>query len=311
MGLLTAAALVEFLLLRVVNRATGHLPGGLQAVASGLVFAGTGAYNLAYLSAAVLLGILGWLLRGQDRILSSLLIAWVASLFAAQALGSTLVASKVGAVSVAGVLLVYFLFRSLRTRIVRVPSALGRFAPSVGRAFPILIVAVFLSALFLHAGDALSASGLGVPARVEVFAAAEVLGIAAAFLAPLYIGGPVRRASLVTAALAVGVLAVPLAVRPDIVPLISFWSLGFQMSLPMPLYVGAASCLAYALAQAYQDRRGTGYLVHGLLLALLAGRMLADLYLVQLALVGVLFLTISKPFPEAAPHPSAAIPAAA
>lgn len=300
MLVLLVAGAVEFVLLRIVNRVAGHLPGGAQALVGGnLVLAGTAAYNLAYLAGALALAICAWLLWRRDAVLALLLAAWVPALAAAQILDASSAPGIVFADLVAVAVLVLLATRSLRAPVVppatlaspRLRRALGYGA----RAFPLAVAATFLSALYLHVGDALAPAGLGWPARVEVFAVAEAWGVAAALLAPLAVGLRRDWATIATASAAALVVGVWAVVRPAILPLVAFWSLGFQMTLPWPLYIAGVAAMAYALGTAFRARRETGLLFAGLLLVVLAGRMLADLYLVQMAVVGFLFLTTPRP----------------
>ena len=283
---LVLAAGAEFLLLRVLNRMADRVPGLRGPGATGLLYAGTAALNLAFLLGivAVLMG--AFLLWERERRIAGLAVAWVAALLLA-ASGSAL--ASLAATSLLAVLLAILVARSLR----RLPLRDWRraLAPAL---FLGLMVAAVLAALYWRGGDAAAALGFGPPARTSVFALGEVFAVAAALAAAFAFRGPWTKWNVLLPAATGLACGAFVALRPDLAPLIAFLSVGFQMSLPAPIYVLAAAAFAYAVVNL---KRAGRYRFLGFLLLALGGRMLTDSYGMVLVGAAVLFLTLDEELP--------------
>ncbi|HKZ90248.1 MAG TPA: hypothetical protein VJ300_08340 [Thermoplasmata archaeon] len=299
--LLVVAVLVEFLLLRVLNRVTGQFPAwAREQVSVDLVLLGTLAYNFAYILGALLLAAAGHrLLRDSDP-LGYALVLWIPVLVAAHLLGSSWAGAVVAADLYAAALLAFFLVRALRAwaRSVRAtvpgkwPAWVFAFGPP---GFIALVFAAYASSLYLRTGDALAALGPSLPGRADVYRIGEGFALAGAIVAPLAVRARPRARALLVPGLAVGLLAIASVARPDLLPLIGFWSLGFQIVLPMGLYLVGLGAFLLAVLGAKGSRQP--YLFQGLLLVFLGGRLLADFYFVQLAVVALLFLSMGERLP--------------
>ena len=281
---LVAATAAEFLLLRVLNRAADRV----RDLAGAFVVGGTLAMNLALLTAFVLLLAVAAYLWVKDRIVSVLLVAQALSAIVALVSGGVLATALASGLLAAAVLVV------LGARAVRgcTPSPGTRWRWALGPApLLLLVLGAFLAGLYLHLGDAAGTVGLGPPGRVEVFALGEALAVGAALAAAVAFRAKPDAWNVGVPTAVVLVALAPTLLRPDLAPLIAFWSLGFQMSLPLPLYFAALWALVFAIVNA--ARHGVSpAAAYGLVLVALAGRMLNDLYSVEIAVAGVLFLSL-------------------
>jgi hypothetical protein len=304
---LVVAVAAEFVILRIVNRVTGLFPAWVrEGLAVDLVLLGTFAYNVAFAISAVLLAFVGAILVRRSDLLGYAILLWLPLLFVAQSLGPLEPAVIVAADLYAASILAWLVLRSTReTWSERAPVGPTRreaISVTLRFAFPVLVLAAYLGALYLRAGDALATRGLDLPGRPDAYRAAEGFALAAALVAPAWAVTKVIPRRLVLPGLAVGVLAAVTLRRPDLLPLIGFWSLGFQIVLPFGVYLVALGTFVYALVEARASRRA--YLVYGLLLVFLGGRLLADYYFLELALVAVAFLSLERGLPTEAPAES-------
>ncbi|MGQ0797617.1 MAG: hypothetical protein ACT4OI_07135 [Methanobacteriota archaeon] len=303
---LVLAVAAEFLILRILNRMTGSFPAwAREQVAVDLVLVGTVAYNLGYLLSILVLAAVGdVLLRRSDR-LGYAIVLWIPVLVAVHLLGASAPPIVVAADLFAAVLMAWLVLRDVRRQRTRpwaaaTPRRHAVVAVHLARvAFPVLVLAAYAASLYLRAGDALATLGANGPARAEVYRIGETFAVAAAFVAPTLAGRRVAWRDLVVPIAAVGTLAALSAARPDILPLIGYWSLGFQVVLPFPVYLVAVGAFLYALVAA----KGSGrvHVANGLLVLFLAGRLLADFYFIELALVALVLLTLGDALPSAAP----------
>lgn len=298
---LLASVGAEFVLLRILNRMADRFPPGVRGqIAEDLVFAGTVAYNLAFLFAVVLVAVVAHTLWDRHRAVALLLFLWIVVLVVVPVAGPgvapVLAASGLFAAAIMVALVVrgVALHDAIETANRRSPG-LRSIALRIRRpVFLVLVLGTYLAALYLRAGDALATIGAGPPARPQVYGAAEVLPLAAAFAAVSVFAGRPTLKTVAAATVTVLVVSVPAVLRPDILPLIAFWSVGFQLHLPLPLYLAGLWCYVFALVHAAERDRGSGYALAGLLLVALGGRLLADYYAIQLAIVALLFLTLDR-----------------
>lgn len=305
---LALAATTEFLLLRVVSRMSGSLssPAG-RAVAGDLVLVGAVAYNMALLlSLAVLVLAAHALVRRSPRT-SSVLVLGVAGVLAALLLGPIVPAAALVGDLAAVAALAWLLASRLRELATLRAGASREILLRV--LFPTLVLGTFLAAFYLHAGGILATLGLGPPGRTDVYRVGEVLAVTAAFAAPWTLSSARDRGPLLVGLASGGASLAVLVLRPEIAALASFWSVGFRLDLPALVYAGAAGSYAAALAGAVRVRRVQPYVLAGLVLVALAGRMLTDFYFVALALAGFAFLTVGEGLP--APTPGRRSPAPA
>jgi len=316
---LVVLAIVEFVLLRVVNRMSGAFPAWMRGeVSSDLVLAGSFAYNGAYLLSLVLIVLVAILVWARDAPFATLLLMWAPAVLLAQAFASGSVAVVALAGLVGAAVLVATVVRALRDSPAAFPGpGPARRVPFLGsrlafRAFLVLVLGTFLAGLYLHVGDAFANLGGSPPARTEVYAAGEILGVLAAVVASLAFWRPPNRWNLGLAASGVLIVAAPAIARPELLPLIGYWSVGFRVDLFFPLYLIAAGAFLFAVANVWRSGPRSRYLLYGLVLILLAGRQLPDFYAVQLAVSGLLFLGITHELPTGAPaRPSRGDPAGA
>lgn len=306
--LLVVLVAAEFLLLRVLNRLSGALPEGLRGTAgSGFAFLGTAAYDAAFLLSVLLVALVARILMRSAVHLAALAFTWVAALAAVSLLGPASPGTIVLADLVAVGLLVLVAVRGLRAGI-----GLGAGAPLrlFGRAvdprvtfrfFLGAVLAADLASFYLRIGDALANLGWSPPGRTEAFVAGEALALLAAYFAALAFVRRPRRWNVFLPAVAVLLLAGYARARPDLLPLVAFWSLGFRMDLFFPLYLGAVAAFMFAVVNAWRGLGASRYGLWGLLLLGLNGRLLADLYSVQIAVVSLLFLALGSELDAIAP----------
>jgi len=302
--LVVGLATVEFLLLRLLNRVSGTFPVWMRGeAAQDIVLAGTFAYNGAFLLSAFLVLAVGWRLAPKEPAIAGPLLAWVPALLAAQVLGR----SDPAAILLAGLVALACLLAPIGRHLARRPgrwrvrSPSGHVFVGSGLAFSLFLLAAagtFLAAMYFQLGNVLANLAVGPPGRPEVYAAGEGLGLTTAVLAAAAFPGRPNRWNVGIPAVAGILVGAWFLVRPELPPLVAYWSIGFQVSLPVPLYLAALVALLYALANAWSMSMRPRTLGYGLLLLALAGRQLADLYLVQLAIVSLMFLAM----PEAVPH---------
>lgn len=301
--LLVLAVAAEFLVLRILNRMTGSFPAwAREQVAVDLVLVGTVAYNFAYLLSILVLAAVGHLLLRRSEPLGYAVVLWIPVLVAAHLLGASSPSVVVAADLFAGSLMAWLVMRGVRReRTTSSSPATPRPQPlgtvRVARvAFPVLVLAAYLASLYLRAGDALATLGADAPARAEAYRIGETFALAAALVAPALVVRRVAWRDLVLPGAVVGVLVTVSVARPDLIPLIGYWSLGFQVVLPFPVYLVAVGTFLYALGVA----RGFGrvHLANGLLVLFLAGRLLADFYFIELALVALVLLTLGDALPS-------------
>ena len=225
-GGLVTAVVAEFLLLRVVNRMADRVPGLRGDAGLGVLFAGTAAMNLALLLGMGFLAAVAVILWERSRVLAALALAAAVTLGLAQLSGAAILVLL--AVVAVAVLLATVggqaVLRALREGRKGLPQA----------AFLALTLGTFLAAAYLRAGDHAAALGGGPPARTGLYGAGEVLAVLTAIAAAVAFRAPVSRWNLLIPAGTVAVAAVAFSLRPELVPLIAFWSVGFQMSLPIP-----------------------------------------------------------------------------
>ncbi len=316
--ILLLAVAAEFLLLRGINRMTGQVPSwAREEIAQGLVFLGTVSYNLGYVASIATLVVVGYILFQREDRLTPMILVWIAALIVGQFLGPAIPAAIVAAGLLAAILMATLAVRV----ILRVLRAQGSASVGAGGlhparrvffpAFLVLLVGTYFTGLYLHLGDALAAMGLGPPARPDVYRTGEALALATAFLAPSVAWVRPNRKNVILPATALLVFAAATAARPDLVPLIGFWSLGFQLFLPLELYFAALAVYLYAFASAATSMDRFGYRFHGLFLIFLGGRFVPDFYFIGLALIGVVFIAMGKELSrptsqiEMGPQPSA------
>ena len=298
---LVLAATTEFLLLRVVSRMSGSLssPAG-RAVAGDLVLLGTVAYNAALLLSLAVLVLAARALVPLSPRTSAVLALASAGVIAALLVGPMVPVAVLVGDAAAVAALVWLMATHLRDIAPRRARAAMREAiPRI--LFPSLVVGTFLAAFYLHTGDLLATFGLGPPARTDVYRLGEALAVSAALTAPWVVPLARTRAAL-SVGLAVGAAALAvLFLRPEIAALAAFWSVGFRLDLPAVVYAAAAGSYGATLFGAARMRGTLPYLLAGLALVALAGRMLIDFYFVALALAGFTFLTIGGRLPAPAP----------
>ncbi len=297
--IVVASAVLEFLLLRVLNRMSDRYPDWMRgALSDGVFFGGIVAFNLAFIASILVVLAIASLMWERGRGLSLLLLMWIPMLLGAQILGS----GATGMIVLSGVLVSLILFTAITRRVrlswgERGPSAQssearGKWLHLAMPVFLAFLLATYLTAFYLHTGDAMANLGIDPPSRAVVYAAGEATALGAALLAPLaFWRRPEMKVVLLPTAAALAFAAFALS-RPDILPLITFWSMGFQLHLSLPLYVVAIWCYVFAAANLTKGVGWGSYILPGLLLIALGGRMLNDFYLIQMALVGVLALTL-------------------
>lgn len=306
-GVLLVAVVVEFVLLRVVNRATGHLSTSVRDLIEGLALAGFAAYYVVLFLSMLLMLLAAWIRWRHDPRLSVLLVAWTIIAIGALIAGPTL-ATFVLLASLTFATTAFLVLRRVRSPLSAdetSPASPWRHLLRFGSwSFPVLLLSTYASVLILQLSRlAPLPSGLEEPG-IAAYGLGEVFAIGAALVAPFYVAVRPRRGALVFA-IGVGVLAsLVLLYRPDILALAAFWSVGLQMYLAVPVYAVAAAALAYALASSFRNPK-TGYLFHGLLLVALAGRMLNDAYAVQLAMVAALLVLMPRDFSMVLHRPGA------
>ena len=307
---LLIAALVEFVLLRVVNRATGHLSPSFRELMGGLALAGITAYYVVLSLSALLILIAAWNRWRADFRLSVLLVAWTLITFGALIAGPSLMAFLLPASLAFGVMVV-LVVRRLRSPLasddVSRSASWARLLAFGSRAYPVMLLATYSMVFVLYWGRLAPSSIGGQDVGIAAYGVGEIFAISAAVLAPFYVPDRPRRNPFVLAVAAGGLVSLLWLGRPDILALVAFWSVGFQMYLAAPFYVAAAAALVYALAASFRNPK-TGYLFHGLFLVALAGRMLNDVYTIHLALVGVLLLLTPRDYPMALPRSVARAP---
>lgn len=312
---LVALAIAEFVLLRLVNRMSGAFPAWAHGeLSADLALAGVFAYNAAYLLSIVFVVLVALHTWSRSLPYATLLLISGAAVLGAQAFGS----GSVGVVAVAGLLgaavLVATVVRAMRDApdaaprpAMRIPLLGSRHAMRILLA---LVLGTFLAGLYLHLGDAFANLGVSPPARAEVYVAGEVLGILAAIVAAVVFWRAPDRWNVGLAAAGVLLLALPAILRPEILPLIAYWSFGFRMDLVFPLYLAATGAILFALANAWRSGGPSRYLGYGLLLVVLAGRQIPDFYSVQLAVSGLILLGLAHELPTGEPaHSSRGEPA--
>lgn len=311
--LLTFSVLVEFVILRGVNRMTHLFPGWMKGTFTTVIlFTGNWAYDLAFIASALVGLFVAYLLFPREKVLALLIFIWFIALMGARFIwpeyGSLVLARSL----MAALLIIFLMLRKIHRLILArngggegEATLTGRYSKWRGKGvypFFLLVLLAFLSSIYLHAGNSLSNLGWSLPRRAGVYGLGEVFAVAAAYLTPLAFWVGPRARDLVPPTLAAVVLSLFFFFRPDILPLMTMWSLGFQLYLPLPVYLGAIWCFVFALVLLFRDRLHGRYLIPGLLLVGLAGRMLNDLYLLQMALAGALFLTLAPDLAAASPE---------
>jgi len=298
---LVVSLVAEFVLLRILNRISDRFPSWMKGeIASDMVFIGSVAYNFAYFASIFIMIIVARNLWTKERVTSCLMIVWVPALLLAQILWP----SFPSAVLVTG-------FLAVAIFLVLVARGVANYEPTpfddtsrtirwlLGSKFAfvsflVLALGTYLAALYLHLGDALNNFGWGPPNRAEVYGGGEILALTAAYMTifAFWRKPDLRNLSISTAAVAL--LLIPFLLRPDILSLVAFWSLGFQLLPFYPLYLAAVWSYVFALVNVASRGLEENYLLHGLLLIALVGRMLSDFYSIQLAIVGLLFVSLSQ-----------------
>ena len=308
---LVALVAVEFLLLRVVNRMSGAFPPWMRGdVTSDLVLVGTFAYNGAYLLGLLLIGLVAVLLLWRDLALSLLLLVLVPAVFAAQAFGGGSPAVVALAGILAGAAMIAVVLRIVRHPGPEPRSPADRRLPFLGSrsAFVLFVLAALgtgIVAIYAHAGDALANVGVSPPGRAEAYSAGEVFAVLAAFLAFAAFWARPGPRNVGLAASGAAAFTAPVFFRPELIPLIAYWSTGFRLDLPFPLYVAALAAFLYAIGTLWGSPQGNPYGLYALVLLGLAGRQLADFYAVLIVLVALVFLTMgyALPAPRGVPSP--------
>ena len=283
----------EFVLLRVLNRMSGAFPAWARGdVAQGIVLAGAVAYNGAFvLSIALMVLVAERLWRARSDVALAFL-AWIPVLLAVQVLGGESPAALALAGVLAGLVMTVVVAQGIRSilpaRSTWSERLLG--GPWARALFLLAVLAAFLTGLYLHAGDALANAGLSLPGRPEAYAAGEALAVAGALLAPIAFWRRPGPRNLVLPVLAVVVLAGWYLARPDLLPLVAYWSLGFRLDLPIAVYLAAAAAYVFAISNRWAEGPTARTAFYGLLLLGLVGRQMGDFYTVQLAILAVTWL---------------------
>lgn len=305
---LILSALVEFFLLRILNRMGNMLPAWMTGdVMAGLVFIGNIGGNVALLTGVLAIIALAGVFWGKKMFLSIVMILWIPILVGVQIVGS-----GVSAAVILGVFMAAFMMGALigigiiaQIRRVRVggssPDLMHRLVQVSPIVLLIFVLFTYLGAFYLHIGDTLANLGWGPPNRADVYGAVEWFAVGAAFLAPVAFWRRFEAKNLILPTVGAMIITAFALARPDILPLASIWSIGFRLNLPLPLYIGALWCFLFSLVNLFAEEDRGGYLVPGLLLLFLSGRMLNDFYVIHLAVLSIVFLSLTDELKRSAP----------
>lgn len=272
-----SAAVVEFLLLRLLLRGGAFAPPGavIDQLFDLLLTLGLAALNLAFLAAGVVLALVALLLlRGGTTNKTVALLIW--ALLAVGLLLPLLLHPMTP-----------LLYHGLSMAVV-IPLLL--LFPRK-RSWDFLAACTIAAALgttyYFQASLSASAVGFQLPYASEVFSAGEILAISAPLL---LLPGRHWRPWFVPLA-ALPAFAFILASQSVFVSLAAVWTVYFTLFLPVPIYALALGAYTYNLADLLSDQphRWMGV---GLLLIALAGRLFQNTYLAQLSLLGLILFII-------------------
>jgi|GEM_PF-3233558 len=303
--LLMISALVEFIILRGLNRMADLYPWWMKRGGTAImVFMGNIAYNLAFITSITVVLIIAYVFWNKEKRLSLFLLIWVTVLIGVSVIGSWIeLIVLLG--SITAILLLFTLVMRKSHRIffsqgheTLDTEASGKIHRGALLLFFLFILIAYLSALYLHIGNDLANLGLSPPGRTGVYGIGEVFAVASAFLALVAFWRRPRLVDLVLPTIVVGGMLTFAFLRSDILPLVTMWSLGFQFYLFLPIYIGALWCYLLTLFLLVRSKGRRKYLVPGLLLIAISGHMLNDFYLIQMAMVGVLLLTLADDLVE-------------
>jgi hypothetical protein len=299
--ILVIFAFLEFVILRILNRMSDRYPDWMKGdIAQGIIFVGNVAYNLAFIASILVVVLMAAYVWDRKRYLSIIAFMWIIILLGVQILGSDITLAVIIGGVFAALLLVFSVMQRLfesvyQLRFSELLIKLKNNLPSAAFLLLILFVlATYLAALYLHIGDALANQGWDLPNRLGVYNIAEVFAIFFAYLAPIAYWRGFNKLNLIPPLVGALIFALFALLRSDIVPLVTWWSLGFRFHLFLPLYLLALFCYLFALTNLIRSHDHGGYIVPGLILIFLGGRNLHNFYFIQLAIVGVLFLVLVK-----------------
>lgn len=130
----------------------------------------------------------------------------------------------------------------------------------------------------------LSPLGISLPFGVSIFSIGEILAVAA----PLFILPSLKKNYLAAAVSFVFSFAFLAVSGAAFVPMFAVWTLYFTMILPSPVYAISLFAFIYSAISMWMGERRSG--AFGLLLVGIGGRMLQNVYLTHLPVLGVLVL---------------------
>lgn len=302
--ILIFSVVFEFIILRLLNRMADMFPPWMKGdVTEIIMFLGYVAYNLAFILSILVLFLIANIFWHKKRFLSIFLFTWLPILIGIQILGLA-VSSGLSPMIVFGLLMaavimiipvVNYVFRRFaRYYFGLSKKTLKNKLKDLSLPFLfIFVISTYLIAYYHHMGNALASMGYDLPNRGSIYRIGEGCALIAAFLAPVAFWRGFRIMNLIPPTIGVLTFAAFALSRPDIVPLVTMWSLGYQLHLFLPLYIIALWCFLFALVNLFRSKDRGSYLVAGLILIFLSGRMLNDFYLIQMAIVGVIFLSLA------------------
>jgi len=250
-ALAVLAAVVEFLLLRILTRVGEFLPGGAGSDAMSVALVvGTAALNCAALAALATVALTAARLfpwRGWR--------AWSSAVVLLAALVT--VVGSIPGLSVTESLRVPLVSAALGAMLILFPRSRAKLPMRIGLAgFGLVLVA----------------PAIAEPDRAfgVMIAGGEALALAAALAAPLILIRRPTRGDWLIALGAAAIVGAMLAGRPTTAATTAMWSVSLTMWLPAPLYVAASGALALAIA-AGRRTAASRNLAFALVLLALAG----------------------------------------
>lgn len=276
-GVLALVAVIELTVLRIGTRTVIHIPGieAFETPYRGISTLGRTAYFVAVV------------------LLLAMLVAAVASLVSARAVGAAVavagvcvaaIAARAGLVGGEVVAMVTVVCIAVSSaRLVRHTAGLARLEMALLGAAPVVALSTMVIVEVPGVGSGFERVGL---------TAGEGLAIVAAMLSPLLVSGhKPRRSAWVAAGVAGSVVLAMILGAGSTTKILMLWNFGLSGYFPGPLYALAAAAVAYTIAVLFAEgRRGTAV---GLGLLLVGGIGLHSTYQTGLVVAGFALLDLA------------------